>query len=843
MAVHLFHLWMVRERACVNPAPCISSSLLKSMFNLSAADPTLNPISHRFDMSSSSTDSPPATPSPRGASPGTWGRVARAGVWLVGVALVLLVVLALAVALIDWNRAKPWVNDTVSDVTGRHFAIDGDLSVQWRWPQPMEDGWHRWIPGLTVTAQRIAMDNPAGFEAPFAKARATAAKKATAPLNSKAASTADTAGTAEAPDQVEAASMARIDSATATLRLLPLLGRYVSIETVDLTGPHIVLARNTDGTNNWTFQHKDGQPSGWTFDVDRVMVRNGMLAYADGVKDVDLRARIETIEPTPVAEAPTGATQTPSTTASADRGSQAPRTPASDRTQKAPGKAAMASPGSALPAVYGVRFELEGRLAKAKIKGSGRAGQVLSLRNKEVNFPLQIKASAGSVALAAEGILANPRALSGLDFQFFLKGASMADLYDLTGLVLPSTPPFETDGRLTGSLEPEHAVWEYNNFDGKVGQSDLHGSLKYTSGKPRPQLTGNMSSNQLRLIDLGPTLGTNNLDNTHRGRDKTGQRGRVLPDSKFAVERWNAMDMDIVFKGQHIVRPESLPLENLSVHAVMNNAQLQLAPLTFGVAEGKIESDVTIDGRSSPLKAQIHGKIVGLQLSELFPKVQLMKKSFGRMDGAIALESRGNSIAGLLGQGTGEARLYVRDGTLSKQMLDLAALNVGSIVVGKLFGNDKEVHLRCAVADFTVVDGLATTRIVKMSTDDAVVEATGTIDLGTEEMNLRIKPESLEWKFFSLRSPLYVRGTFGDPDVGVEVGPLLLRAGAAVAAAVVAPVALALVPVTVPAGDDDTHCKPLLTLAKEPVKAGNEGAAGTASQPARRAARKAAPAR
>lgn len=220
-----------------------------------------------------------------------------------------------------------------------------------------------------------------------------------------------------------------------------------------------------------------------------------------------------------------------------------------------------------------------------------------------------------------------------------------------------------------------------------------------------------------------------------------------------------------------------------------------------------------------------------------------MKKSFGRMDGAVALRSSGNNVADLLGKGTGEARLYVREGTLSKQMLDLASLNVGSIVVGKLFGDDKEVRLRCAVADFTVVDGLAQTRVVKMSTDDAVIEATGTIDLGTEAMNLRIKPESLEWKFFSLRTPLYVKGTFGNPDVGVEPGPLLLRAGAAVVAAVAAPVALALIPVTVPAADDDTYCKPLLDLAKEPVKPGAEGAAGTASQPARDAASRQRPAR
>jgi uncharacterized protein involved in outer membrane biogenesis len=504
---------------------------------------------------------------------------------------------------------------------------------------------------------------------------------------------------------------------------------------------------------------------------------------------------------------------------------------------------AAAQAGASAEAVpYGLRFELEGRYLKARIKGEGRAGQVISLRNKVVNYPLQIHASAGTVALSAEGILANPGALSGLDFQVRLKADSMADLYEVTGLVLPNTPPFETDGRLTGSLEPERAVWQYDNFDGKVGQSDLHGSLKYTSGKPRPRLAGTMTSNQLRLADLGPALGTSKPDNTRRGREAPG-RGKVLPDSKFAAERWNAMDMDITFRGRHIIRPQSLPLEDLSLRAVMQDAQLKLAPLTFGVAGGKIESQVAIDGRKPPLKAQIRGTVQGLQLSEMFPKVQLMKKSFGRMDGAIALESTGNSVAGLLGQGTGEMRLYVRDGTLSKQLLDLAALNVGSIVVGKLFGENREVHLRCAVADFTVVEGLATTRVVKMSTDDALVEATGTINLGTEELDLRIKPESLEWKFFSLRSPLYVKGTFGNPNVGVEAGPLLLRAGAAVVAAVVAPAALALVPITVPAADDDTHCKPLLDLGRQPVKPGAKGAAGTASQPARQAASRAAPAR
>ncbi len=799
----------------------------------------------------------PVGPQPAHSSPlkdrssrsATAKRVLSIALLAVG-ALVLGFLVVATIAMSQLDRMRPWVNDKVSEATGRRFEVQGVLSASWQWPQPLEDGWRRWVPGVTVQAERLVMDNPAGFSPPFAsddrkekKDSRQAPPKENKDVGTDASKPANPADnnnkrTPTTATQTDSPTMASIDRATASVRLWPLLARHLAVDTVTLEHPEIALARTADGSSNWTFQRKDEEaPRGrWTFDVDRVVISEGLLAYADGVKDLDLQAHVQTTEPAvdqpATAAASAAAPASATVAASASETASAPITPSS-APSSAPSSMPKAGSEGAAPGRYGLRFQLEGRFAKAQVQGSGQAGHVISLRDKVVDYPLQIELSAGSVALSAEGILANPGALSGLDFDVALRGDSMADLYDVTGLVLPNTPAFKTRGRLTGSLEPERAVWDYTDFRGKVGESDLQGSLKYTSGKPRPRLTGTMTSNQLRLADLGPAIGTTKPGNATRSRD---QRGKVLPDTKFAAERWNAMDMDIVFKGRHIIRPESLPLENLSLRAVMENAQLKLAPLTFGVAQGQIESQVQIDGRTAPLKAQIRATVQGLQLSALFPKVELMKKSLGRMDGAVALESTGDSIGSLLGKGTGEMRLYVREGTLSKQLLDLAALNVGSIIVGRLFGDDKEVHLRCAVADFTVVKGLATARVVKMSTDDAVVEATGTIDLGSEAMNMRIKPESLEWKFLSLRSPLYVKGTFGNPDIGVEAGPLLLRAGAAVVAAVVAPAALALIPITVPAADDDTYCKPLLDLAKEPVQSGSKGASGTDSQPARRAA-------
>ncbi len=65
--------------------------------------------------------------------------------WIAGTLLVLLAVLAIAVALFDWNRTKPFIADKVSQAIGRPFAINGALTVDWR--RDRLAGWPgSWIP-------------------------------------------------------------------------------------------------------------------------------------------------------------------------------------------------------------------------------------------------------------------------------------------------------------------------------------------------------------------------------------------------------------------------------------------------------------------------------------------------------------------------------------------------------------------------------------------------------------------------------------------------------------------------------------------------------------------------
>ena len=73
--------------------------------------------------------------------PATVGRIAgKILAWVIVVLLVLCAAIAIFVVTFDWNRARPWVDDKVTQAIGRPFAINGDLRVGWQ-HHAGEHGW------------------------------------------------------------------------------------------------------------------------------------------------------------------------------------------------------------------------------------------------------------------------------------------------------------------------------------------------------------------------------------------------------------------------------------------------------------------------------------------------------------------------------------------------------------------------------------------------------------------------------------------------------------------------------------------------------------------------------
>ncbi|PFH09674.1 hypothetical protein BCF11_2074 [Collimonas sp. PA-H2] len=652
-------------------------------------------------------------------------RPARLFLWSLAALVGLIAVCAALLLTFDWNRAKPWLNQRVSEAAGRPFAIRGDLALTWQKSQSDLDSWRRWVPWPRLSAKDIVLDNPE-----WAK---------TGP------------------------HMAEIGQLTFSLSPLPLLAHRIVLPSLELDAPVLALERKPDGDNNWTF--KSSGPSAWQLELQKLLLAKGTVRLLDPVSKLDIKADIDSL---------------PATSAEG----------------------------------YGIGWKVSGSFNKAAISGDGKAGAVLSLQNSSTPYPLLANVRVGKTTIGVQGTLTKPSDLAALDLRLKLSGASMSNLYPLTGIVLPATPPFSTEGRLIGKLNSAGGDWIYDKFSGRVGSSDLSGTLEYIAQKPRPLLKGTLLSNQLRLADLAPLIGADsNASKANRGDGVAQPSNKVLPVEQFDTSRWGSIDADVKFTGRKIVRDKELPIQDLVADLHLKDSVLSLTPLNFGVAGGNMVSNIKLDGSGKVIKAEMKISARHLKIKQLFPAFESAQASLGEINGDASLSAVGNSVASLLGSSNGELKTLVNQGTISKFLLEAAGLNIGNVVISKLFG-DKQVKLNCLASDFAVTKGVMDARTFVMDTDDAVINVQGQINLAQETLALTVKPESKGMRIFSLRSPLHVNGSFKNPDVGVDKGVLALKAGGAIALGVLAPVAavIPLINIT-PAQEND--CAALLAQARQ----------------------------
>jgi len=776
---------------------------------------------------------------------------------IVALFLVLITVLVVIIATFDWNRLKPTINEKVSNALGRPFAINGDLSVQWAREQS-EAGWRRWVPWPHVTANDIVLGNPEWARAPqFATLEKAYFSLSPVPLlaqrvvirniqltkpwadlqrmkDGRANWTFAMESSGEpSPWLVDINAVGfdqgRVGFSDETLKadlevLIDPLGKPIPYE--EIVGADGTKAADGKSDNAPAAAKGDGKAADGKADTKSADSKSETKA-ADGKAETK-SAQAKPADGKPATKSADGKTETASgnapaaSTASAQKTAAADKSPAADRpaNDDAP---RVAEPDRSQPVndyVFG--WKVSGKYNAQKLSGDGKIGGMLTLRDSRTPFPVQADIRVGATRAAIAGTITDPTNFGGLDLKLKLSGSNMADLYPLIGVTLPDTPPYSTDGHLVAELRrPEGALFEYRNFNGAVGKSDLHGDLSFNTAKPRPKLTGNLRSNQLRLEDLGPLVGVQSGGAEPPGDGNRKQpSAKALPISEFRTDRWNVMDANVKLTAKRIVHSAKLPLSDLNAHAIMDNGKLTLDPLRFGMAGGSIASTISLNGATTPMQGRAKISARQLRLKQLFADASVMQKSLGQLNGDIALAGVGNSVSALMGTANGEVKMLVNDGVISRSLMEIAGLNVGNYVISKLFGDD-EVQINCGAADLDIRNGLMRTNAFLFDTENALVSIDGTANFKNEALDLDITPKSKGVRIFSLRSPLYVKGTFKNPDAGVQVLPLAARgAGMVALGALLTPIAGVLALVAPSAGDDDNQCKTMLQqLKQQPVKA------------------------
>ncbi|MBW8904677.1 MAG: AsmA family protein [Betaproteobacteria bacterium] len=555
--------------------------------------------------------------------------------------------------------------------------------------------------------------------------------------------------------------MFQADAVEASVELLPLLVGRVVLPEVHLNRPTVNIEIDADGRKNWILKEQDQREGSSRVSIHALTFDQAALHYLDDERDTDLQVAMSTD-------------------------------------------------------AQGVSFNATGTYKGLDASAEGRGGQVLALKDTDAAYPLDATAKIGGTTLKAKGTLTNVAQLSALDLDVDLRGKTLSELYDVIGVALPETTPYQTRGHL---VKGEKMI-AYEKFTGKVGDSDLAGTLQFELGGKRAFMHGELESKVMDLGDLGFVVGT-----------AEPRQSGVLPDMPFDSDRWDSIDADVRMRAGSIRRPKQLPLEHLSAHILMRDKVLTLEPLEFGIAGGKIAGTVKLDGQKDPIAATANLRVNDLSLPKLFPTVKEGQASIGDINGLIELAARGDSVAQMLGASNGKVGLYLDGGKISRFMMELVALDVWGAARVKLKG-DEPIGIRCAIADFGVKDGLMKTNAFVFDTDVVNVEGDGTINLKTEDLDLKLNPHPKDRSIASLNSPLYIRGTFGEPKFAPDWKRLGTKGVGALAIGLLNPL-LAVLPLLQEGKDKESPCAALIAEAtKSARQSAAEAKAGVPRPPA-----------
>ncbi len=525
--------------------------------------------------------------------------------------------------------------------------------------------------------------------------------------------------------------MLQTDSAQFSIDLPALLHRRLVFPSVALSRPQLVLEYAPDGRKSWLLD-KHQQDESAVVEVGSLTLDDGKLAYVDVAAKTHVRLHLTTHD----------------------------------------------------TATGTVAFSAEGSYKSQPVVVKGQGASVLALRDEHTPYALKAEGTVGPTYLKIDGSVTGLARLSAVDLQLELRGGSLAQLFPLLGVGLPRTRSFAMQGHLLHSGR----VWRYENLKGKVGQSDLAGTLQVALGGARPMLTGDVVSKVLNLDDLSPAVG---LREVPAVKARTGNH-KVLPDLPFETDRWHLFDADVGLKAASILRSKALPLDQLVVRIKMHEAVLTLDPLDFAAAGGHLTGSVKLDARQTPIQA--HAKILmrKLQLNKAFPTLALTKASVGQANGAFELQGQGSSVGRMLATANGHFRLVVEEGEISRLLMEQMGLHLPEIVLLNLTG-DRNVKLRCAAADFDVKQGVMTAKTLVLDTAVNTLNGSGQIDLAQEKLDLTLEPRTRTTSLVALRSPIHVTGTLGAPVVSLDKSRILARSAGAIVLGLINPF-LALLP-------------------------------------------------
>jgi uncharacterized protein involved in outer membrane biogenesis len=417
--------------------------------------------------------------------------------------------------------------------------------------------------------------------------------------------------------------------------------------------------------------------------------------------------------------------------------------------------------GEKLPATD--EFEIQGRLT-----GSGQA---LALQEA------QASARRGGISLKVSGGIAQLLSLKGLDVKLDASGKELAEIGPLFGTQLPGLGPFDVNAKLSSSAR---AIL-LNEFAAMIDKSDFKGLAKVEFLK-RPKITLRSESS---VIDFSALMKTMEKDE-QKTAEKDRPKPRLFSDDALPFDALKKLDADIVLKARNIhARDAHLEFGHLELR--LESGDFIIDKLDANYKETKISGNLQIKA-GAPSRVAASFLVQGFNLGDFLKEIGKSDQVRAIVDIAAQGKSRGDTVHHLMANLDGEIGAIMGEGYLTKY-LDLLSVGLAEKVVHFWHPPKTADQIKCAVVQFNVRQGIATSQAFVFDTRAGILAGEGEINLDSEKIKFLLVPEP-KHPGLSFATKLRVGGTVMDPKVRPDTLSLLTKGAEALSSLVVGPIAL-----------------------------------------------------
>jgi uncharacterized protein involved in outer membrane biogenesis len=715
-------------------------------------------------------------------------RAVRIGVWSI-VGLLVLIVAGIGVffATFDPNSYKPRIVAAVKQATGRDIDLKGDIHLALSL-QP------------TLTVQDVSFSNPPGFSRP---------------------------------------QMATLQELDLQLALMPLIHHQVEIDRLVLVKPDILLETNAKGQSNWTFtpQSQPATPAPTTsgpepaektqssINIEKLEVQNGTVTWRDeATKQSAVLAvtSLTTTAPSPDANLHLAMNAAYNGNAFTLDGDVGPLSRLQDTAAKTawPIQLTVQAAGAKLgldgnitqpEQVRGYNLKINATVPDLTALAPFAGGKplpplrdiVLAAQVADGGHPLPdissltLRVGASDLSATVPGFklakfdvsIPKPDQPAQIALQATLDNQP-ATLSGTAGLL----PVLLSGGKTTNPVPIDLTA---KLLDSSVS---VKGSAAYANGLP--SLQASIKSDKLDADALiaalakpapsPPTPGAAPAGGAPAGSapaappasaPKPASSNRIFPDTPLPFNLLRKADAAVTLSIADLIWDKA-HYKSIAAHLELHNGALKLEQVAADLPAGHLTGALTaVDTPPAP-PVTLRLDAPALALGPLFAAMGKPGYISGNLEVHANLSGAGASPHAIASSLNGTLGVDMANGTVDNRLLGSALGSVLSAVnVLDLVGRGGTSAVQCFAARLNTKNGTGTLQPLVLSSSLITMEGGGTINLGAETMDLRIRPQG-RVAGTPIVVPLKVEGSLRSPSVASDTAATIGANAGAVAGSV-----------------------------------------------------------